>query len=387
VNPNERAHIERILAEQAERAGATGDLEFLGYSYPHAKQEQRPDLSPIPQETGEPYRTPRNVDMLEAARMLGHREFDRSIGMNEQALGANLWRLGLTPSSQWSQLEWDRELTYGKMLEDLGIEGARNLAAQGALSIIEPGPGQLAQIAAMIPQRLLNTFGKLSRGGINALPHYHGTPYAYYSSPRPSASGDLGPGFYVTRDPSYSNFYTKEQPFASQGPLSNDITRAGNVRPGYVAGRVLDIDDLNPMTTSQARAILEPVRVKRPGVYEDLMRKARRGQLSEAELWREMYDLDVQASIWADDFDPGEYSEPRWLAGDGNELLREMGYVGAYSGLKGEGVVWDPSRHYIAPWDVDAMLRAIAESDIVPPDEVFEISKEVADWMARWAAQ
>jgi hypothetical protein len=387
MNPETRAYIERLLAEQAQQAGATGDMEFLGYTYPNVSQDLPPDVRTIPQEIGEPFRPPRDIDMMEAARVMSGQEFDAFMGMNPQALSSNLWAYGLRNPNEWGEVEWDRELTYGKMLEDIGIEGARNLAAQGALGLLEPGPGELAQIAALVPQRLLRTFGTLSKGGLNAVPHYHGTPYAYYGMPRASKSGDLGPGFYITRDPSYSNFYTEERPFGTAGPLDNSVNRAGNVRPGYVAGRVLDIDNMEPMSSSEARALLEPIRTKKPGFYEDMMRRARRGQLNEAELWREAYDLDIQSSMWADDFDPGIADEPAWLAGEGNELLRDMGYVGAYSNYTGEGVVWDPAKHYIAPWDVDGMLRAIAESDAVPPEEVFEISKEVADWMARWSSQ
>lgn len=386
MNPETRAYIERLLAEQAQQAGATGDMEFLGYTYHNASRDLPPDVRTIPQEIGEPFRPPRDIDMMEAARVMSGQEFDAFMGMNPQALSSNLWAYGLRNPNEWGEVEWDRELTYGKMLEDIGIEGARNLAAQGALGLLEPGPGELAQIAALVPQRLLRTFGTLSKGGLNAVPHYHGTPYAYYGMPRASKSGDLGPGFYITRDPSYSNFYTKEQPFASHGPLDPDVARAGNVRPGYVAGRVLDIDDLEPMTTSQARSLLEPLRATQPGLYEDMMRKARRGQLSEAELWRDMYDLDMEVMGYSPEWDPGEVAQ-EWVGGPGKDVMQQLGYVGAYSDRIGEGVVWNPQKHYIAPWDVDGMLRAIAESDAVPPEEVFEISQEVADWMARWSSQ
>jgi hypothetical protein len=406
MNPETRAYIERLLADQARQADAAGDLGFLGsverlagsptgtgaggsgardtrafwQNDDRGRTSGWTDPAAMAQALNEPGTVESLFDYAES--------WTYPLDGPSRALGAVVG--GRNPLSAAP----DQNAPYfSEALVEKGVPRWLATLAEffavpdptGAKTIGDLIPA-LTLVAGLVPRRLVSTLGKLDPSGLNIQPYYHGTPYRHVGDFQPSPHGDLGPGLYFTEDPSYAGgWYTREQPFASEGPRVLGAEVAPNVFPGYIAGRVLNIDDLDPIPMNQARTTLAPIRDSDPVLYEHLMRKARRGELSEAELWREMYDIDMQILGHSPEWDPGFMGEPEWKSWVGRELLNEMGYAAAYSRRMGEGVVWD-AKKYIAPWDVDAMLKAITDAGVLPPDELTDLSQEVSDWMAKWSA-
>lgn len=216
-----------MLAEQAEAAGATGDMRFLGSMSPVSPRErERPFWEGMGEGSGNP-----------------------------QALIANAYRYASTAPHEWGDLGgFDPQLSFGEVLSEQGFEGWRNLAGQIALGVIEPGPADLARMASFlvgIPMSIQKMLAKRIHPSLidvdgTPLQQYHGTPRVYDRATGISRnfSADLR-GHHTTPDPTNASDFAL-QPTGGYGPGSNVRMETPAVR------RVLETRSNVPMKPDEA---------------------------------------------------------------------------------------------------------------------------------------
>ncbi len=264
---------------------------------------------------------------------------------NPDAIPANIWQAILAHPGTWGDLPaFDPSLTYGDVTAQQGFEGARGLAAQAAMGVFEPGPGQFAQMAAMIPRAALRALGRISIAGADGLPMpmYHGTNYVY-DKPRPGSSGG-GPGWYFTQDPEraarYAGSPAKDTGFFGGGSGRPDA--APNVRTGYVAGANLLDFEQGPFTPEQAQRIVANLADNPrtdPTFLRGVTRLADEGRLDPRRLYEMVYTY---------------VPEPQVMP-----TMIDLGYSGWWDRVGKEGALYAPSRHFVQPWDGSRLLEVL----------------------------
>lgn len=163
--------------------------------------------------------------------------------LNPEVLPANLWNYVVGTSVGRIPEGWDSDLTMNQMLEDYGLEGWKNIAAQVGLGVIEPGVGEaglvanklLPLLAMTLPREVLEWMAKGTRAlDASGMPvrTLHGSP-AFYKAHDPgnwSASGIYGRGHYVTEGAFVGPSYAEAPNFS-----------AGNAPPGTpLSTRMID---------------------------------------------------------------------------------------------------------------------------------------------------
>ena len=409
----DREWLERLLAGQAAQADATGDMEFLGYSYPHAKQQRHPE--PMPR--GGP---PRQPDLMEWSRIVGDPSSHPMF--NPEVLPANLWNYGVGAMVGRTPQEWNPDLRMGDMLRGYGLEGWKNVAAQLGLGIIEPGPGDFAKwapaiaggLAAAIPRSLLSAFeealAKSSGGRFDRTTRFfHGTPIPTRGQLRASEYGDYGRGLYFTDDAFEADGYSEGLTKATR----NIPDPAPNVHAFYATGRLLHKNDIIPEAEAerllkqlQANPVWQRARGRLLRATELEHDLAYRHDLRYGDFYEEarvtfedVIDFEGQNRVHAqfepilESLDPDDYrfdsymtefrDELRKLRGVGrnelNNFLQDAGFDGAWFG--DEGILFNPAKSIVYPWDAPAMLRVVEESGVVSPEELNRLAAEVDRWL------
>ena len=224
MDPTTRANLERILAEQAELAGATGDLGTLRrLEPPNMAERVRPNT---------------NFWGAWGDRPLSEAPF------------ANAYRYGVTPPSEWRDLGgFDPDATFESVLREQGFEGWRNLLGQLVLGVAEPGPSDIARAFSLlvgIPLDLQKMIGKrihpiLRDADGTPFQQYHGTTKVYdrATASSPNFNAQLR-GHHTTPDP------TNASDFGGYGPGSNVRLESPVVR------RVLETRSNVPMVAEEA---------------------------------------------------------------------------------------------------------------------------------------
>lgn len=392
MNPSDtRRTIERILREQAERADATGDMEFLGYAYPHAKQDPDP-APPPPMPWGGP---PIEPDWMEWANMVGNTETHPS--MNPQALSANAWRFIFASPHEWSDMQWDHDLTMREMLEEKGFEGWKNFVMQIGLGIIEPGPGQVAQAFGQligIPMSLQKMVGKrihpiLRDWDDTPLQQYHGT-HGYprgvgveYGLPKASSvnynTGHLR-GHHTTLDPRYasdftsdpgSRFWLDEYPAGARVRMESPVVR-----------RVLEHRGTRPLLTDEAHDLKRAIeRLYRGRAKDDVVDETLR-YIDELQAADKPFDLGELDEVFRELSWGVEHATPGAVPPTRMELVRAAGYEG-YSDLTGifeeEFLTFKPGENIIRAHHPEDAIRWLLRQPDITPEEMSTIERLVRE--------
>lgn len=133
------------------------------------------------------------------------------MNLNPEILPANLWNYFIGATVGQIPEGWNRDLTMGQMLDDYGIEGWKNIAAQVGLGVIEPGVTEAAAVARHVlpllamtlPREVLEWMAKGTRAlDASGMPvrTLHGSPafYPRHNAEYWSPEGIYGRGHYVT---------------------------------------------------------------------------------------------------------------------------------------------------------------------------------------------
>jgi hypothetical protein len=349
----------------------------------------------------------RDVDPLEAA-LFGA----QPLQFND-TLPANAWNYLIGASVGRMPQGFDDTLTMQRMLEQYGISGWGNLAAQAGLGAIEPGPGDFARwgpslltALADLPVPLLRSLGRAtSLTDPSGLPLWvlHGTPRTFTGPPRPSRAGMMGPGYYggiaSERTPAARAQAARGVESYTGAFRHVDPTDAPQIRTEYRLGRYADYE--TPLTRADAAPVLTAFEdamsdligpnavdsLRKQNIWQNLTRDltypgAAAGQsgytygsltqaLSEAaeRAFREMGDL----TLWQDGLVRGEL------------MARAFGRAGLTAGT---GAKVAPP--YVTTWraedvvNVNDLLGGLQASESrMPREQLAELYRQLAEWFGQ----
>jgi hypothetical protein len=357
MNPSERQVIERILREQAAAADATGDLDFLGYTYPNVR-ESGPDLSPIPQvdAAGFPFvAAPIEPDRYEWAAAGG------ALHTNSEQITANVARAltkGITGRNPLDEA-YDPDLTVGQALSELGVTGLNNIIGQVGFAVLEPGPFDLLPAFGAligIPKVLQEMIAKRVHP---SLIDWDGLPMQMYRGQRvvtPGRNTHVGPNYtsqlrggHHTPDPYYAGDFTE----IDHMPRGNYQIGANIRMESPAVSRVLEVRGTRPIQPGEAADLKRAIEsLYGSSVSGETLSETLR-YIDELEAAGRPFDLPEMDRIYAElDFDYKKRSPHRNAAVGPTrmDLLTTAGYEG-YSDLgnifEHEFLTFDPGRNLI----------------------------------------
>lgn len=388
MNPDTRAYIERLLAEQAKQAGATGDMEFLGYTYPNVR-EQGPDFSPVWREDAAGFRfsgPPIEPDPIES--MMAGREPMR----NPEQLTANAARaitsaiVGRSPFAN----PYDPNLTVGQALSELGVDGLNNIIGQVGFALLEPGPFDLAPAFGALIGIPLELQRMIAKRIHPSLLDWDGLPMQMYrGSAHPSTEilTHTGTnytttlrGAHHTPDPVYAGDFTE----IDHMPRGNYRIGANVRMESPVVTRVLEMRGTRPILPDEADDLKRAIQTLYGGrVSEEVLDETLRF-IDDLEAGGQPFDLPMMDRVYAElDYDFKRQS------GRGNsavgptrmQLLTTAGYEG-YGDLgaifEHEFLTFDPGKNLIrANHPEDAVAWMLRRPDVSPEEmEVLQRAME-----------